>query len=53
MWFLVSVYFGSLSVFPVNLIEIGLKYIACEATKHRIEGIWEIKFQTKQVHGGI
>ena len=53
IWFLACVYLGSLSVFLVNLIEIGRIFIACEASKLGIEGIWEIKFLTKQLHGSI
>ena len=53
IWFLVCVNVGSLSVFRVNFIEIGRIFIACEASKLWIEGIWKIKFQTKQVHGSI
>ena len=40
-------------IFFVNFIEIGRICIACESSKLGIEGISEIKFQTKQVHGSI
>ena len=45
------VYLGSLKVFLVNFIDIGLTSIACETSKLGIVGIWEIKFPTKQVYG--
>ena len=40
-------------VFLVNFVEIWLTLIACDASKLGIGEIWEIKFQTKQVHGSI
>ena len=53
IWFLACVYVRSMSLFRVNFIEIGLIFTEPEASKPGIEGIWEIKFQTKQVHGNI
>ena len=50
---LVCVYMSSLNAFPINFIEIRLTFIACEPSKPGIEKIWEIKFETKQVHGTI
>ena len=50
---LVCVFWGLLSVLHVNFIEIGRISIACETFELGTEGMWEIKFQTKQVHGSI
>ena len=44
---------GSLGVYFVNFIAIGLTFIASEDSKTGIERIWEIKRQIKQVHGTI
>ena len=44
---------GIVEQYLINFIEFGHIFIACKTLKLGTEGIWEIKFQTKQVHGSI